>query len=386
MEEIAATEHSFVKVPYEQLCKSIRCGQALLEAEIQSISSSLKEVSRTQGTPDELASRFDGLTTQLIKLREKLQILNDAENAAVEVSDKRIKHLKEGIRSSPNNDAEHEEWKRQRLDRIICDHLLRVGHYDTAEQLAKFAGIEDFTNLNIFGTSRIVESALKNHDCTLALKWCEENSARLTKLKSTLEFKLRLQEYVELVRQGKRGDAIAYAGKHFKKQAHRHLQDIQVAMSLLVFARQPLHDKHKEYFDENRWETLVQQFRRNNFALHSLSGQSVLEVTLQAGLSSLKNSACLEPDEKNADCPVCSTNMNALAQPLPFAHHTNSRLVCHMSGAIMDEDNPPMMLPNGFVYSRDALVDMSKARGGVVTCPRSHKTYAFSDVVRVYIM
>lgn len=146
---------------------------------------------------------------------------------------------------SKKDEQENEDWKQQRLDRIICDHLLRVGHYDTAEQLAKFTGIEDFTNLSIFGTSRTVEAALENHDCGLALQWCDENNARLAKLKSTLEFKLRLQEYVELVRLGKRGEAIAYASKHFKKQADRHLKDIQVAMSLLLFTKQPLHDKHK---------------------------------------------------------------------------------------------------------------------------------------------
>lgn len=33
-----------------------------------------------------------------------------------------------------------------------------------------------------------------------------------------------------------------------------------------------------------------------------------------------------------------------------MAHCANSRLVCKISGEVMNENNPPMMLPNGYVY------------------------------------
>ena len=44
----------------------------------------------------------------------------------------------------------------------------------------------------------------------------------------------------------------------------------------------------QELFDPQRWNDLVQQFRNENFQLYQLSSQSVLSVTLQAGLSALK--------------------------------------------------------------------------------------------------
>lgn len=47
---------------------------------------------------------------------------------------------------------------------------------------------------------------------------------------------------------------------------------------------------------------------------------------------------------------MCSKSLNKLAQPLPMAHCANSRLVCKISGEVMNENNPPMMLPNGYVY------------------------------------
>eukprot|EP00038_Savillea_parva_P004094 m.133994 g.133994 ORF g.133994 m.133994 type:complete len:277 (+) comp11373_c0_seq2:518-1348(+) len=275
--------------------------------------------------------------------------------------------------------------EQQRLDRLVCDHLLRAGHYQTAESLAKLAGIESFTNLAIFKTSKGIEDALTKRDCGPALEWCDANRARLTKLKSTLEFKLHLQNYIRHLKSGDRAAAIAYARDHFGQHTDRHLRDIQIAMGLLVY-RQPTTPEQAEMLAEDRWDGLVQQFRRNIFALHSLAGQSVLDVTLQAGLSVLKNYGCLQDDERNADCPVCADHMNALAQNLPYANHTNSRLVCSISGEIMNEDNPPMALPNGNVYGRNALEAMAAEHDGTIMCPRMHRPYPFAKARKVYIM
>lgn len=55
-------------------------------------------------------------------------------------------------------------------------------------------------------------------------------------------------------------------------------------------------------------------------------------------------------DQHNSGCPVCQDPLNQLAEPLPFAHCSQSRLVCHISGLPLNEHNQPMMLPNGYVY------------------------------------
>ena len=53
--------------------------------------------------------------------------------------------------------------------------------------------------------------------------------------------------------------------------------------------------------------------------------QSLLTITLQAGLASLKQPQCYDAEQRNKNCPVCSENMNTLAEGLPFAHHVNSK-------------------------------------------------------------
>ena len=44
---------------------------------------------------------------------------------------------------------------------------------------------------------------------------------------------------------------------------------------------------------------------------------------------------------------MCDPALNTLALSLPYAHCSQSRLVCHMSGTALNENNQPMMLPNG---------------------------------------
>lgn len=55
---------------------------------------------------------------------------------------------------------------------------------------------------------------------------------------------------------------------------------------------------------------------------------------------------------KSENCPVCDTNgLGILAKEVPWSHHANSTLVCAITGKIMDENNPPMALPNARIYS-----------------------------------
>ena len=94
---------------------------------------------------------------------------------------------------------------------------------------------------------------------------------------------------------------------------------------LLTFSRKMLR--------EDRWQNLIEQFRTENFRLYQLSNQSVFAVSLQAGLSALKTTQCYRQSvDRNNECPVCHAALNKLAATLPFAHCSQSRLICHITG------------------------------------------------------
>ena len=60
----------------------------------------------------------------------------------------------------------------------------------------------------MFLVSREVERSLANRETAKCLAWCHDNRSKLRKLKSTMEFNLRIQEFVELVRNDQRMDAV----------------------------------------------------------------------------------------------------------------------------------------------------------------------------------
>ena len=109
-------------------------------------------------------------------------------------------------------------------------------------------------DIELFSDIRRIEDALKQRSCIEALTWCSENKAALRKVKvraalesphvildvhvleqNTLEFDLRLQEYIELTRAGKHLEAIAYSKRYLLPWRETHLPHIRQAAALLCF-------------------------------------------------------------------------------------------------------------------------------------------------------
>lgn len=114
-----------------------------------------------------------------------------------------------------------------------------------------------------------------------------------------------------------------------------------------------------------------------------------------------------------------------LASPLPFSKQHHSKLVCYITKEIMDTENPPLVLPNGYVYSTkvlliftflvlqsisklntspfddisvgriilliisliqcQALEEMASKNNGNITCPRTGLVCNYSEVVKAFI-
>lgn len=323
------------------------------------------------------------LLNRLKALQQKAKAAGALQESLLAALRQRLDHVQSGINAT--TEAEQQVWCRARLDRILVDFLLREGHYETADQLAQEGGVAGLVNSDLFEGSRQVEIGLRKHNCAAALEWCSSNRARLLKLKSTLEFKIRLQEFVETLRNGDRQHAVQYAQTHFPQYSERHLPSIQAAMALVIFADKPSSSKYQHFFAPERWDDLIKLFRNNNFVINSLASHSLLSITLQSGLSVLKSPFCYDSNAHNKDCPICNEHMNVLAAELPLAKYTNSKLVCCISGAVMNEDNTPMALPNGYVYGRAAL-DAMIGQTGSIKCPRTGSVFDPSEMQKVYII
>ncbi|XP_055573320.1 E3 ubiquitin-protein transferase MAEA isoform X2 [Falco biarmicus] len=441
--------HAARAVPYETLNKRFRAAQKNIDRETSHVTMVVAELEKTLSScpaVDSVVSLLDGVVEKLSVLKRKAVESIQAEDESAKLCKRRIEHLKEHSSDQP---AAANMWKKKRMDRMMVEHLLRCGYYNTAVKLARQSGIEDLVNIEMFLTAKEVEESLERQETMTCLAWCHDNKSRLRKMKlsaffnqkclsalndkqrvtfsvtqgrqnenepkmgritksasdyskenddlvmetikgkpelSCLEFSLRIQEFIELIRQNKRLDAVRHARKHFSQAEGSQLDEVRQVMGMLAFPSDTHISPYKDLLDPARWRMLIQQFRYDNYRLHQLGNNSVFTITLQAGLSAIKTPQCYKEDgsSKNPDCPVCSKSLNKLAQPLPMAHCANSRLVCKISGDVMNENNPPMMLPNGYVYGYNSL--LSIRQDDKVICPRTKEVFNFSQAEKVYIM
>mmetsp|Transcript_11058 Transcript_11058/g.13973 ORF Transcript_11058/g.13973 Transcript_11058/m.13973 type:complete len:101 (+) Transcript_11058:373-675(+) len=94
-----------------------------------------------------------------------------------------------------------------KMDRTILDYMLRQGYFTTAKLFAEAKGISEFSDLPVFEEIRRIKAALTQGECQDALNWCNTNRTKLGKVWSTLEFKLRMQEFVNFLSQ--KNDSVA---------------------------------------------------------------------------------------------------------------------------------------------------------------------------------
>ena len=90
-----------------------------------------------------------------------------------------------------------------------CQEYLVISH-SLATYTASPSSAQDLVDVDIFLVCQRVEDALRAHDTAPCLSWCHDNRSKLRRLKSTLEFQVRLQEFIELVREDRQLDAIRW--------------------------------------------------------------------------------------------------------------------------------------------------------------------------------
>ncbi|XP_020284510.1 macrophage erythroblast attacher [Pseudomyrmex gracilis] len=391
MTDVKSLEHPTLKVPYELLNKKFRSTQKTLDREVSYVQAVSNELEKSLKTDEsyvetgEISKLLGGVVARLQVLKRKAQESIAEELQAGMVCKRRLDHLKEHANSSP---SAVNQWRRQRLDRMLVDYFLRKGYYKTATKLADSSELRDLTNIDVFMVSREVEKSLANHETSRCIGWCHDNRSKLRKLGSTMEFNLRVQEFIELVRSDRRLDAVKHARKYFSNYDDYQLQEIQCCMGQLAFPAHAYLSPYKDLLDENRWDKLIETFRHENYRLFQLASQSVFTVTLQAGLSALKTPRCYSAsiEGRNPNCPVCNEALNKLAAPLPFAHCSQSRLFCSISGKPLNEHNQPMMMPNGYVYGEEALDKMAQENNGTVICPKTKEVFPYKKIEKVYVM
>ncbi|XP_068663184.1 protein MAEA homolog [Aristolochia californica] len=378
LSESLKLERQLLRVPFEHLKKSMRANHRIVDKEMTAVISSVTEAAERDMSKEEAVHHLTSLVSRLQGLKRKLEEGSRAEHLQAQRCRARLDHLEAVDIES------HSDWSNTRVKRILVDYMLRLSYYDTALKLAQSSNIQDLVDIDVFLDAKKVVDALQNKEVAPALAWCAENKSRLKKSKSKFELQLRLQEFIELVRADNNLRAITYARKYLAPWGATHMKELQRVMATLAFKSNTECDTYKVLFDAKQWDYLVEQFKQEFCKLYGMTLEPLLNIFLQAGLSALKTPFCYEDDCSKED-PLSQENFRKLAQPLPFSKQHHSKLVCYITKELMDTENPPLVLPNGYVYSTKALEEMAQKNDGKVTCPRTGLVCNFSELVKAFI-
>lgn len=104
----------------------------------------------------------------------------------------------------------------------------------------------------------------------------------------------------------------------------------------------------------------------------------------QAGLVALHNPP--PASSSSREDPLHHPDFRALAANLPYAKHVHSKLICAVTRQIMTDANPPLVLPNGYVYSQAGVDALAARNGGRIVCPRTGAEFGYEEARRAYIV
>jgi len=336
--------------------------------------------------PAQRAEELRTLLAEIRGLKRTTQDLNHNEEQYCQRARARLDYL---AGFHPFQPQDVVKWNSKRLDRMLVDHLLRQGQHQTALEVAERAGNVDLVDFEMFVDAQKVVAALQLRRCDAALEWCDRHRSRLRKLRSRLEFRLRKQGFLERVRAGDTHGALQYARRELVPLLGTHednLQEFQQATATLAFLGQEDHP-YAHLFQDSQWRSLVELFNSELYRLHNFTSASLLAMHLQAGLVALKNPQSFHGPAVSPEDPMAVPAFREMAKDLPFAKHVHSRLLCHITGEVMDEDNPPMVFPNGYVYSLrgiESMVVRYPNGTSVVTCPRTGELFDTKALQRAF--
>ncbi|KAJ5539160.1 hypothetical protein N7513_007492 [Penicillium frequentans] len=388
-------DQPLLRLPHELARRNFKAVQRVVEREKEYVLPALKEAANASlsntHTPDQTLAALDAMISRMQGLKRKMESLQEEERRIQTQSRKRIQHL-EALHNIPSlADVKYDQWSRVRLDRLLVDHMLRSGFSESAKQLAEEQDIEGLVDLGVFTQCQRIVESLRRGDTKEALQWCGENKAALKKSNHNLEFELRLQQYIELVRtqdRSKKLEAILHARKYLTPNHESQNSEVMRAAGLLVFSQDTRAEPYKLLFSQDRWKILSELFIKTHHELLSLPSQPLLHIALSAGLSALKTPLCHSAYTSSSSnsqststsvCPICSTELNDLARKMPYAHHSKSYV-----------EGDAIVLPNGRVYGKARLLEISKNLGAVeagkVKDPTTGEVFDESEMKKVYIL
>ncbi|GLT44209.1 hypothetical protein SLA2020_181200 [Shorea laevis] len=263
------------------------------------------------------------------------------------------------------------------VNQIIASHFYRQGLFEVGDCFINEAEepYDAVAVRSLFQEMYQILEAIKNRNLKPALKWAAANSDKLKENGSDLQLKLLHLQFVEILQQGSRDEALKYARTHFVPFAGNHMTEIQKLMGCLLWAGRLEQSPYAQLLSPTNWDIAAEELNRQFCNLLEQSYESPLSVTISAGVQGLL--PLLKFMTVMAGKKQEWQSMKQLPVPVELGKEFqfHSIFVCPVSKEQSTDDNPPMMMTCGHVLCKQSINKMSKNSSKPFKCP-----YCPSDI------
>ena len=171
-----------MRVPFEALKRAAKDRKGILDDVTGLFAEPLPSPSTSSSSREQQLEHVNSLISSLQLMKRKLSDVSQTEEEEAHRCKARLQHLKA---LGPPDPYHAIAWNKQRLDRLLVDHLLRQGASETAELLVSATGIKDLVDLSIFHGARKVGMGriCRVHSCPyVACRPVDDLKLRICKL------------------------------------------------------------------------------------------------------------------------------------------------------------------------------------------------------------
>ncbi|KAH6803634.1 LisH/CRA/RING-U-box domains-containing protein [Perilla frutescens var. frutescens] len=247
------------------------------------------------------------------------------------------------------------------VNQIIAAHFYREGQFDLgdcfineSEELEASACKSPF--LEMF---QILE-AMKCRNLEPALSWAGRNHDQLNQNGSDIELKLHRLQFVEILQNRGRDEALKYARAYLAPFATTHMAVFQKLMACLLWAGRLDSSPYAELLSSIHWDKLAEELARQFCNLMGQSYESPLSVTIAAGVQGLPTLLKLMNVMTGKKQEWQTMKQLPVPVDLEREFQFHSIFVCPVSRDQVSEENPPMLLACGHVLCKQSITKLSK--------------------------
>ncbi|XP_023751885.1 protein RMD5 homolog [Lactuca sativa] len=248
------------------------------------------------------------------------------------------------------------------INQIIASHLYRESMFEIGDCFINEAHEEETIvdkKTQFLEMYEILES-MKSHDLTPALKWATTNHDKLQKTGSDIELQLHRLQFLEILQNGSRDEALKYGRTHFAPFATQHFHEIQKLMACLLWVGKIDSSPYSDLVSPTHWAKLADELAQQFCNLLGESYESPLKVTVAAGVQGLPTLLKLMNVMTGKKQEWQSMKQLPVPVDLGTEFQFHSIFVCPVSREQAGEDNPPMMMSCGHVLCRQSITKLSK--------------------------